>query len=161
MRLIEAALRREARQQLAASVVLLFAGIGLGAWGFEKSVLLSVLGLGVFVIALRLVFKTIRRLRVALHPLHQLLHQEPRQVVWVYSVVTQWMPFGLRFGQFSLLYFHTLQGKHYSISIPSTKIKLLSKYLNRLLPHATFGYSHEKAELYRTRPAKLIRKKMS
>jgi hypothetical protein len=160
MRLIEQALRREARQQLLVSVILLCTGLGLSFWGFNKSVLVSVLGLGVLVMGSQLVYKTIRQLRLQLHPLHILLHYQPQRVVWVYSVVTQWMPFGLKFGQLSLVYFYTLDGKHYTISLPSAKIKLLSKYLNRLLPHATFGYSNHKEAVFRTQPAELIRKKM-
>jgi hypothetical protein len=69
------------------------------------------------------------------------------------------MPFGFEIVQSGLIYFKLENGEDYSVSVAAKDLKLISRTLNRLLPHATFGYSQEKANIYDIDPKQLIRKK--
>jgi len=157
MKILENAIRKEIQQQLLASCFLLFTGLIMGILGLGRSVFFFILGLGVSGISLALIVKSIRQQNIEQNTIFRALHDHPESLVWVYAIVTERMPFGLKFWQYGLLYFHTLDGKHHTISVPVAKLKLLSKYLNRLLPSATFGYSLEKEELYRDSPLHLLR----
>ena len=69
------------------------------------------------------------------------------------------MPFGLEFISNCVIYFHLMDGSHESVSLPSKKQKLVSKFLNRLLPHATFCFSEERQQQYDIDPFMLMRGK--
>lgn len=156
---IEKALIREGRLQLLAASALSLAGSVLAFAFMDRHRLFTALSwfcclLGIyFVYRILLVNKTVQ------HPLVQLLTNYPEQVVWVYSVVTQRLPFGFQFSQTGILYFKLLDGDEISVELPVQQLKLVSKTLNRLLPHATFGYSDDKAQWYRANPELLIRNK--
>ncbi|MEM7572012.1 MAG: hypothetical protein AAF433_03885 [Bacteroidota bacterium] len=79
---------------------------------------------------------------------YEILKDSPEEVVWVYTLVTQRLPFGLAFSHSSLLCLVLQDGEQLSISIPTQQLKLVSKTLNRVLPNAEFGYSKERAEQY-------------
>ena len=46
-------------------------------------------------------------------------------------------------------------GDEISVGLPAQKLKLISKFLNRILTETTFGYSQERAEQYRRDPNSL------
>ena len=79
---------------------------------------------------------------------YEILKDSPEEVVWVYTMVTQRLPFGLAFGRSSLLCLVLQDKEQLSVSIPTNKLKLVSKTLNRVLPNAEFGYTKERAEHY-------------
>lgn len=151
------ALRREQRQQLLASLLLSIGGLALTGWAFTQSTLLVILGLGVLMISLRLVFVTGRELRRQEHRALWLLRHHPEQIVWVYSIVTERLPFGVQFLRNGTLYFKLANGDDFSVAMPANQLKMISRYLNRLLPHATFGYSPWRADQYRQHPESLRR----
>ncbi|MEM1323628.1 MAG: hypothetical protein AAGG75_25430 [Bacteroidota bacterium] len=86
------------------------------------------------------------------HPLLQLLRIRSRRIVWVYSTITQRMPFGVQFSRNAYLHFKLVNGKEWVLSIPEGQIEEVMKALNRRLPHATFGYSQEKEQWYTAHP---------
>lgn len=90
--------------------------------------------------------------------LYKVLCHRPGEIVWVYPVVTQVMPFGISLYDRSYLIFKLLNGREHALQVPSRKVRLLMKWLNRYLPHATFGYSANKARNYSADPARLIRR---
>ncbi len=159
MRIIEHAISREIKLQLLSLVVLLFIGIALLVVQFEQNAILTLLGLGAATISLGLIIRNLPYLNVRNHPIHQTLCQQAKEVVWVYSIKTHRMPFGLETVKNGILYFHFQDGTHLSISIPAHQLKLVSKYLNRLLPHASFGYSKEREQTFHYNPQLLSRKK--
>ena len=84
--------------------------------------------------------------------LQRLLHDQPRRVVWVYSLRTEYHPFGLQFLQQNLIYFKLDDGSNVSVRLPSRRLRLVMRILQRALPHTVFGYRREWEELYARRP---------
>ncbi|NJB86637.1 hypothetical protein GGR26_002414 [Lewinella marina] len=84
-----------------------------------------------------------------LEALRRDLREHPRRIVWVYGMVTQRMPFGLNLMRSGTLYFYTRDGDVYDFSLRADRLLLVTKTLNRLLPHAEFGYTEERELKYR------------
>lgn len=74
------------------------------------------------------------------------LREHPENVVWVYGMVTERMPFGFRLGSMATLHLVDKDGTMHSFGIKPNELKLVTKTLNRVLPHAEFGY-HPDREL--------------
>ena len=155
MDLIRKSVIREIRQQLLMCFLLLLTGLVLVIFTFGKGVILPALGLSIGVISVNLIFKFALKLKLDEPKLIQMLRNNPQEVVWVYTMVTQRLPFGLSFMRSGLLYFKLANGDEITISLPCAKLKMVSKYLNRLLPHATFGYSPENAKSFHKSPENL------
>ncbi|MEN0002906.1 MAG: hypothetical protein AAF798_02135 [Bacteroidota bacterium] len=148
--ILRKAIRKEARQQRGVGLFFGLAGAVLLAFGFSNSVLLSVIGLAMLVWCIRLILTA--PLEVDASPIMRKLHYQPEDVVWVYSLITQRMPFGFHFIDSGILYFKLSDGDELSVSVPSHQLKLISKTLNRVLPHAAFGYSEEREHRFRHNP---------
>ena len=159
--ILKKAIRREWHQQVLAATILLVTGFVLVYFFFGKNNILTVVGAIISIFGLRFWFQTIRRSKLENHRLMHLLKYQPQQIVWVYTVVTQRMPFGFEFSTNGLLYFKMLDGDEITLSLPVKQLKLVSKTLNRVLPHATFGYSDDNAQWYRADPAMLLKNEKS
>lgn len=151
-------LRREWRQQLLATLCLVLIGSGLFYWSnFQRLAMLItgliLLGIGIGLAINLLLYPPSR------HPLRRLLQEQPEQIVWVYSVITERMPFGFKIAHNGILYFKLLDGNEWSVSLPADKLWMTSRILNRLLPKATFGYSPEHERRYKSNPATLKRRR--
>ncbi|HMQ49364.1 MAG TPA: hypothetical protein PKA00_16755 [Saprospiraceae bacterium] len=149
--LLAAALRREKRMELVLYLALALTGIHLCIFFWPSNFYLCLVGSLVFAGGLYALI----RLKQQDHELLHLLDQEPEKIVWVYSVVTHRQPFGIQLFQSGTLYFKLMDGNEISVVLPPSKLKLVSRFLNRLLPHASFGYSPERAALYKRDPALL------
>ncbi len=86
-----------------------------------------------------------------------ILKYQPDCVVWVYGIITERMPFGLRLLPSATLYFKLDTGEELSVGVSQHKIKLVSRILNRVLPHATFGYTPDRARQFELDPTSLRR----
>ncbi len=159
METLRQALQRELRLQLVLAWLLVFSGMALVYFGLKGSVLLVILGLVLVVLAVRIVLSLIKYWEVERHPIMQTLRQRPKEIVWVYALVTERMPFGIQFIKNGVLYFKLKNGEDLSVSLSAKKLKLVSKTLNRLLPHASFGYSVEREQTFITDPEQLLRKR--
>lgn len=71
-------------------------------------------------------------------------------------MVIQRMPFGFEFSQSALIYFKLLNGDDITLSLPAEQLKLVMKYLGRLLPHAAIGHSIERERAYTENPRNLL-----
>lgn len=157
MHILERSIHGELRLQVIAAACLFGLGVFLCYVFFSNSVILSIIGLGIAVIGIRQVYLTLRALRLADHEILHLLREKPHQIVWVYSVVTERSPFGFTFMRQGTMYFKLASGDQLSVMMPSGKLKLVSRFLNRLLPHASFGYSIDREQLYEISPEQLRR----
>lgn len=108
-----------------------------------------------FVFGLRFFFKTAKQSSLESNRLILLLNKNPQRIVWVYALNTQLNPFGLEFMKSGVLYFKLDDGDEISVGLPVKKLKLISKFLNRILTQTTFGYSKERAEQYKANPNSL------
>lgn len=157
MQKLQRAVRRERRLQLAASAALLAFGVALTWFCFTRSAIVTILGLVFTVVGIRFVSHFTRAGRVEDDRLFRQLLDHPEQIVWVYSVVTQRLPFGFRFSQNGVLYLKLIDGDEHSVSLPPADLKLVSHFLNRLLPHATFGYTRDREQWFLADPRMLLR----
>lgn len=121
-----------------------------------KSWLLTILGAIGFITGGVLIYIFLNQ-NSTKNPLIHLLDKEPERIVWVYSVVTQRMPFGIRFTDNSVFYFKLIDGTDVTLGVAQTVIPIISVYLNKLLPHATFGYTQDKEQWYMVAPELLLR----
>lgn len=154
---VESALIREGRLQVIAAVALTLVGLSLALFLMDKNRLFTAISWTAFFAGLFFLYRILLHNTTDKHPLVHLLKNNPEQIVWVYSVVTQRMPFGFQIAQNAILYFKLLNGDEISVELPVKQVKLVSKTLNRLLPHACFGYSDERADSYLTDPKSLLR----
>lgn len=156
MLVIRDAIRRDLWLKLAVGVVLLVAGLGLAAFFYQKYNLVAVLGLGVALPGAWFLREYVRRPKVEDDPLWQVLHRVPRQVVWVYTQEERLMPFGMLLSERGTLFVMLLDGSELTLALPTRKLKLASKYLQRLLPHAAVGFSMERRQQFERDPSLLV-----
>lgn len=147
-------LRRESRQQWWAGIVAFLAGVGLSFWGWMSSGLLAIVGMFVIIGGLTILIQLTRRPSLTAR-LRQLILEQPQTIVWVYSVVTERLPFGMRIQRSGLLYFKLIDGDEVSVRLPAKRLTLITKILSRALPHALIGYSAHRAQTYAEDPRRL------
>ncbi|MFQ5445897.1 MAG: hypothetical protein ACE5FF_03095 [Saprospiraceae bacterium] len=65
------------------------------------------------------------------------------------------MPFGFHLWDRGEMYFMLMDGSEVSISLPAVQLKMVLRFMNKLLPHASFGYSAERQRQFEMDPATL------
>lgn len=156
MRALRKAVAKDRNQQLVALVFVLLSGIALIIMLAHRHAVFSILGAAASVLAFRALYPWFGRLVIHKTPLFNLLLNQPRKIVWVYSVVTQRMPFGFEFSRNGLLYFKLIDGDQIVVSLPEDKLVSVANFLQRLLPHASFGYTADREQWYIAAPELLI-----
>lgn len=157
MQILRAAIRKEWRIKAVAGLISFCIGFQLCFHFFAKNSILVIIGLVLFLMGMRLGWQCLKEHMQGNNVLLNFLCHRPNEIVWVYSLITQRMPFGFEFSKNGLLYLKLLSGDEISLNMPAVQLRLVSKFLNKLVPHATFGYSKEKERLYRENPAMLMR----
>ena len=155
MRNLRNAILRELRMQFAMSLVLLAFGSGLCVLTFKINVVFSIIGLGLSIVGGKLVVDTTTNLRIDNHLLLNYLRYQPQQIVCVDSIMTVSVPFGIHLFSKGTLHFKLADGSDYTVGMQASKLKLVSKFLMRLLPHATFGYTVDREYTFRVSPERL------
>lgn len=158
MKLLKKAILREVYFQIGATALLLLFGLALLLLQLNGSILLSIIGLGTMACSGFFIYKSVPALDLETHPLYRTLVDEPEQIVWVYSVATQRMPFGFELFKSGIVYLFLADGNHFTVSLPVQKLKLICKFLSRLLPQASVGYTKERAEQFQFNPELLKRR---
>lgn len=156
--LLHVAIKKELRLKRIFSLLLCLLGLLFMMLFASKSWLLSGLGVLAFVSGGLLTFNFLKQ-NAEDNPLINLLRDRPEDIVWVYSVVTQRMPFGFRLIENAVFYFKLIDRTDLTLGVPQNQIPTISAYLNKKLPHATFGYSDDRAQWYLAAPEMLIRHK--
>lgn len=157
MLLLEKAIRRERMWQFVTALSLLLLGVALMFGFYNSSYILLVVGIICIGIGARFTFLLSTYKSVEQTKLFQLLRREPDKIVWVYSVVTERLPFGFNVSKNGIMYFKLINKDEISVSIPSKHLKTISEALNHLLPHATFGYTQDREQWYIAAPELLLR----
>lgn len=156
MKLIEQAVHREWRWQLTVSAILFVLCFGLSMIFFPSYPVLCFLSLLLTTACVLWAFYLSQFKEKKPFPVLQILKHHPKQIVWVYSMVIQRMPFGFEFSQSALIYFKLLNGDDITLSLPAEQLKLVMKYLGRLLPHSAIGHSIERERAYAKNPRNLL-----
>lgn len=149
--------RQEHRLKAACALALQLLGLSFICSFFQDSVLLSIFGLLCTVLGLRFFFALLKEWPLPGRELILLLHFHPEEIVWVYSIVTERLPFGLQMFHNGTLFFKTIDGREFSLILPRQDLKPISDYLSSLLPHATFGYTKDREQWFMASPLMLLR----
>jgi len=155
MQILCKALLRDTRLQLFFALLSTVGSIFLIYFCFNTNIILTAFGLTFFIFGLRFLFQTVKQSSLESNRLILLLNKNPQKIVWVYALNTQLNPFGLEFMNSGVLYFKLSDGDEISVGLSAKKLKLVSKFLNRILTKTTFGYSKERAAQYRLDPNSL------
>ncbi len=137
--------------KLGVSLFLVSLGFFLGYKFHQASAAILIIAIILMLTGLHFFWDLIREWRNG-HPLSVRLRNNPTDIVWVYSIVTMNMPFGIHLMNRARLDFKCRDGQEFHISIPQKEIREISKKLEVLLPHATFGYTQEKMQWFITDP---------
>jgi len=159
MELIRKALNRDIRLKLLASGALLLFGELLCIYAFQLNGAIVIVGIVLTVLGIKYTRDAILNRNVDKTPLMQLLQKEPKKIVWIYSVVTQRMPFGLEFAKDATIYFKLIDGDEITLSMSEKETNEVLKTLNLKLPHATFGYTKDREQWFMADPAMLYRER--
>ncbi len=140
-------LEREHRTKQVAALCLVIAGLLLCFMNLRSSATLPFAGSLLACLGLYWLFRMLGLQPVAAW--REELRARPERYVWVYGLVTERMPFGLNLMRSATLYLVEGDGTVHDFSLPAGKLLLVTKTLNRLLPHAEFGYTEEREMRYR------------
>ena len=157
MEIIRKALRRDIHLKLLASVAMLLFGELLCIYAFQLNGALVIVGIVLTVLGIKYTRDALLGRNVEETPLMVALEKEPKKIVWIYSVVTQRMPFGLEFSKDATIYFKLIDGDEITLGMAENSANYVLKMLNLKLPHATFGYSKDKEQWYMADPAMLYK----
>lgn len=86
------------------------------------------------------------------HPIIEVLHERPDDLVWIYPYILIHNPFGVRFSRNCHLYFWDVKGNQIMLRVSEKKAEEIKKELKPLLSKCTFGHSVEREQLYRVDP---------
>ena len=157
MKKIKSAERRENLLILLASLMLSLIGAML-IWHFlQENIFLVIIGFSITILGMFFLIKRFNILANDEYPITTMLLKEPRKVVWVYSIVTQRMPFGFVINHSGTMYFKLIDGSEMTLSLPAEELKSTSEMLNYHLPHATFGYTKEREQWFLAHPEMLVK----
>lgn len=87
----------------------------------------------------------------------QMLEKSPGSLVWVYYLRIDIQPFGVHVRQTTTLFFWTNEHSHLALRATEKESIAIMNALRACAPHASFGYSLQKEQLYRADPALLRR----
>ncbi len=161
LHLLERVLTRERNLKLLAAMILLAGGlVFLVLMCFSNTVKLSLVcalaGLTLLILGVKFLYETLTVWQPHRHPVWLQITKNPEQIVWVYSKDVQTSPYGLEVSGHAVMFFKLVNKSELSISVPRKQAHALSESLNPVLPHATFGYTLERAQWYTADPTFLI-----
>lgn len=155
--ILEKELRKEQIQKWIAAACMFCIGLLIVFFCFQNNTVFTILGMVLSVLGMRYIYLYFPSRRSPEFQLIQLVKSHPEQIVWVYAIVIEHAPFGLQFSRKATLYFKLMNRKEWSVSVSSKDVENISKALNTVLPHATFGYTRDREQWYMADPALLIR----
>lgn len=115
---------------------------------FSTNVLAAVIGAGMAVAGGCMYFIFQKNWKNEERNLIKIIDHQPEKILWVYTLETNLMPFGFKVKDKGYIYFKMNDGEDICIKMPAKDLKLVSRFLNRLLPNAMFGFSEEKQAKY-------------
>lgn len=154
--ILKKTIKREWTQKMIICIIMLLVGIFLLFSGFSSISLLTIPGLFISGISIRLLLTIWPDRNPDKHILLTLLRSTPSRIVWVYSIKTQRMPFGLKTGESGLMYFKLTNKNEIVLPVSVHHLKAVAVHLNQLLPHASFGYTPERDQWYTVDPHLLM-----
>jgi hypothetical protein len=84
--------------------------------------------------------------------LEQLLQTQPRQIIWIYTVNYDIAPAGIYLYRRSTLVFNLSNREQLFLYGSAREVESCKRFLAKLLPHATFGYTKEREQWFMASP---------
>jgi hypothetical protein len=84
--------------------------------------------------------------------LQQILTQQPRRIIWIYTVNYDIAPAGIYLYRRSTLVFNLQNREQLFLFGSSREVENAKRVLAKILPHATFGYSKEREQWFMASP---------
>jgi len=141
-------LERERRQQQVVAIVLMMAGILLAIGSVVmRATWLPLAGGALSAAALWWLYRLLTVQPIVGY--RRRLQDQPESIVWVYSLITERMPFGFKTTTNATLYMVDREGDIHAFDLKPDDVKMVTKTLNRVLPAAEFGYTPEREMEYR------------
>lgn len=141
-------MERTRRQQQLAAILLMLLGLSLLLFGVAyRSAWQPFVGGVLATAALYWLFRLLSDQPISYW--RRELRDNPQDIVWVYSVVTDRMPFGFKVASLGTLYLVDRSGDVHCFGMKPVDLRLVTKTLNRVLPHAEFGYTPEREQRLR------------
>jgi len=158
-RQIEISLIRERNQKLASAIVSIILAVFLALqFNFKKNEwILAVLVITFSLVGTLILINLINNWQSEKFELIDLLKNKPKEIVWIYSVQTNRLPFGVQFTYNCTMYFYLLNRDFITIKLPKNEVIKTSETLNLYLKHATFGYSQDNEQWYMANPELLLK----
>ncbi len=113
-----------------------------------RNAALIIVSLILCVTGIKFFYDTLRSGEPQYYPIIKILSFHPIQIVWIYSILTENMPFGIKLFSKGRIVFKLENGEEYTISVPFKELKIVGEQLKKILPHASYGYSTEKMQWY-------------
>ena len=139
--------RDRRQQQIAAVVIILLSLFAIIVGVTSRRVGWALVGSLAATGALWWLYKILTEQPLAFWRRH--LRDEPENIVWVYGLVTERMPFGFKTVASGTLHLVEADGDIHTFGLQPEALRLVTKTLNRVLPDAEFGYSEERELKYR------------
>ena len=158
LKAIYESIRKERLQKWIVAMLIIPVSIFLITHFYQTDFLLVIIGLVGLSISVILVISLIQGGGLEKHPVYKILSEQPRDIVWVYSIKTQRLPFGISLFENTYLYFADTKSHLFSLKVRDKDIKIIMRKLNQWVPWASFGYSEQKELSYRENPNSLIKK---
>lgn len=160
--LLRMVLNRERRLRLLATVIMLGSGaifiwLMFCAVNTRLAIVCAVTSMALLSLGFKFLYETMTFWQAEHTTIWQLLKNRPQEIVWVYSELTETSPYGVKISNSGLLFFKLINGEQITLSVPAKYLHEFSSALNPALPHATFGYTDERAQWYIASPELLIR----
>lgn len=150
-------LNKERRMSIITFSIVFFLGLILLYFFWRENAGFVIVGMLLSITGLKFLFDTLRSPKPAYSPLVHTLSFQTDKIVWVYALKIDNMPFGIQLVSNGRLAIKLDDRTELSLSIPSEDISSTSKQLQQLLPHATFGFSAEKKQMYLIDPYLLLK----
>ena len=141
-------MERTRRQQQIVAVALMVAGLAVAIFGVVgRNLWMPFVGGALATVALYWLYNILSDQPIAYW--RRELRENPRDIVWVYGMVTERMPFGFRLSKMATLHLVDRDGDMHAFGLRPAELKLVTRTLNRVLPEAEFGYSAERELKFR------------
>jgi len=152
---IEKAIKRELRIKGVVSGILMGIGTVIIA-SLPKDAGVRMVGMLLAGVGLALMFHVFRNIDPRRSGIFLTLKNQPKTIVWIFTVRTQHMPFGFLLNEQVTFFFRTISKKEYSVKIPEVMVDHVLNNLKRNFPFTRFGYSKDLDEQYQKDPRSLL-----
>lgn len=117
---------------------------------------LLVIGGALLLFNVKLCFELWHERKMESHPLYKLIFVSPKEVVWIYAVKRELVPFGILTSVSGSLVFKTIHREEYQLRVRESDLFVLLKTLPSYFTHCSFGYDMEKSQWYVAHPGLLL-----